>query len=147
MGRLGLFDYLCNSLFFSPLWGRIGDHYGRKKILISSGFGLASSLFLMGFVTDVWQLFTLRLFTGVFTGFIATSQAYIATQTPKEIAGRVLGTLQTGNYRKFNGTSVRWYARRCCWIRCNLSINVLSHLDFCDSPVLPPRNLGWNLSQ
>ena len=85
------------AFLFAPFWGKIGDKYGRKKILIFSGLGLASSLFLMGFVTNVWQLFTLRLFTGVFTGFIATSQAYISTQTPKEIAGRALGTLQTGN--------------------------------------------------
>ncbi len=85
------------AFLFSPLWGKIGDHYGRKKILIFSGLGLASSLFLMGFVSNVWQLFILRLFTGIFTGFIATSQAYISTQTPKEKAGRVLGTLQTGN--------------------------------------------------
>lgn len=85
------------AFLFSPLWGRIGDRYGRKKILIFSGIGLATSLFLMGFVTSVWQLFLLRLFTGIFTGFIPMSQAYISTQTPKEIAGRVLGTLQTGN--------------------------------------------------
>lgn len=85
------------AFLFSPLWGKIGDHYGRKKILIFSGLGLASSLFLMGLVSNVWQLFILRFFTGIFTGFIATSQAYISTQTPKEKAGRVLGTLQTGN--------------------------------------------------
>ena len=85
------------AFIFSPIWGRIGDRFGRKKILIFSGTGLALSLFLMGHVTSVWQLFLLRLISGIFTGFIPTSQAYISTQTPKEIAGRVLGTLQTGN--------------------------------------------------
>ncbi|WP_338471750.1 MFS transporter [Niallia sp. XMNu-256] len=85
------------AFLFAPIWGKIGDKFGRKKILIFSGVGLASSLFLMGFVTSVWQLFLLRLFSGIFTGFIPTSQAYISTQTPKEVAGRALGTLQTGN--------------------------------------------------
>lgn len=85
------------AFLVSPLWGKIGDHHGRKRMLIFSGLGLASSLFLMGFVTNVWQLFLLRFFTGIFTGFIPMSQAYISTQTPKERAGRVLGTLQTGN--------------------------------------------------
>jgi MFS family permease len=85
------------AFLFAPLWGRIGDTFGRKKILIFSGLGLATSLFLMGFVTSVWQLFLLRLFTGIFTGFIPMSQAFISTQTPKNMAGRVLGTLQTGN--------------------------------------------------
>src|SRR5699024_5903059 len=34
---------------------------------------------------------------GFFTGFIPTSQALISTQTSKRVAGRVLGTLQTGS--------------------------------------------------
>src|SRR5690606_31560809 len=82
---------------FSPIWGKIGDKYGRKKILILSASGMGLSIFLMGFATSVWHLFFLRLFMGVFTGFIPMSQAFISTQTPKNIAGRVLGTLQTGS--------------------------------------------------
>lgn len=85
------------AFLFSPVWGRIGDKYGRKKILILSATGLALSVLLMGFATSVWQLFLLRLLSGVFTGFVPMSQALISTQTPKEIAGRVLGTLQTGS--------------------------------------------------
>ncbi|ASK61982.1 MFS transporter [Virgibacillus phasianinus] len=86
-----------SAFIFSPMWGRFGDKYGRKKILIISGLGLGLSVLLMGFATSVWQLFLLRLFMGIFTGFIPTSQAMIATQTPKKIAGSVLGTLQTGS--------------------------------------------------
>lgn len=85
------------AFIFSPIWGRIGDKHGRKKILIFSATGLAVSVLLMGFATSVEQLFFLRLFMGVFTGFIPMSQAFIAIQTPKEIAGRILGTLQTGS--------------------------------------------------
>lgn len=85
------------AFIFSPIWGKIGDKYGRKKILFLSAFGMGLSLFLMGFANSVWQLFFLRLFMGVFTGFIPMSQAFISTQTPKKHAGRVLGTLQTGS--------------------------------------------------
>jgi MFS family permease len=85
------------AFLFSPVWGRIGDLFGRKKILILSGIGMGLSIFMMGYVTNVWQLFSLRLFMGIFTGFIGMSQAFISTQTPKEIAGRVMGTLQTGS--------------------------------------------------
>lgn len=41
--------------------------------------------------------FLLRLFMGIVTGFIPMSQAFISVQTPKEVAGKVLGTLQTGS--------------------------------------------------
>ncbi|MYL29490.1 MFS transporter [Halobacillus litoralis] len=85
------------AFIFSPIWGKIGDRYGRKNILVMSALGLALSVFLMGSATSVWQLFFLRLFMGVFTGFIPMSQALISTQTPKDMAGRVLGTLQTGS--------------------------------------------------
>ncbi|MEW9675635.1 MFS transporter [Lentibacillus sp. L22] len=85
------------ALIFSPIWGRIGDKYGRKRVLIISATGLGISILLMGFATNVWQLFILRFIMGVFTGFIPISQAFIVTQTPKRIAGRVLGTLQTGS--------------------------------------------------
>jgi MFS transporter, DHA1 family, multidrug resistance protein len=86
-----------SAFAFSPIWGRIGDRYGRKKILIYSGLGMGTSILLMGFVHSVLQLFILRFFMGFFSGFISMSQAYISTQTPKKIAGRVLGTLQTGS--------------------------------------------------
>ncbi|WP_394137788.1 MFS transporter [Cytobacillus oceanisediminis] len=85
------------AFLFSPVWGRVGDLFGRKKILILSGIGMGISIFMMGYVTNVWQLFFLRLFMGIFTGFIGMSQAFISTQTPKEMAGRVMGTLQTGS--------------------------------------------------
>ncbi|MFB6468260.1 MFS transporter [Cytobacillus sp. Hz8] len=85
-----------SAFIFSPIWGKIGDRYGRKRILIFSGLGMALSIFLMGHVHSVWHLFILRFFMGFFSGFISMSQAFISTQTPRQIAGRVLGTLQTG---------------------------------------------------
>lgn len=84
------------AFFVSPLWGRFGDKFGRKKILLLTGYGIALSIFLMGYVESVAALFVLRMFMGVVTGFIPTSMALISTQTSKEIAGKVLGTLQMG---------------------------------------------------
>lgn len=86
-----------SAFLFSPIWGKIGDKFGRKKILITLGIGLGFSIFFMSFATSVWQLFVLRFLTGFFTGFIPMSQAFISTQTPKKVAGKVLGTLQTGS--------------------------------------------------
>lgn len=86
-----------SAFLFSPIWGRIGDLFGRKKILICSGIGMGLCILLTGYVNSVWQLFMLRLLMGVFTGFIPMSQALISTQTPKKIAGRVMGSLQTGS--------------------------------------------------
>lgn len=85
-----------SAFIFAPVWGRVGDRFGRKRLMVMSALGIGISVFLMGFVTAVWQLFLLRFLMGIVTGFIPMSQAFIATQTPKEVAGKVLGTLQTG---------------------------------------------------
>lgn len=84
------------AFFFSPIWGRFGDRYGYKPILLITGFGIATSIFLMGFTSSVGGLFFLRMAMGVVTGFIPTSLALISSQTPKEVAGKTLGTLQMG---------------------------------------------------
>lgn len=85
------------AFIFSPIWGRVGDKYGYKPVLIITGFGFATSLFFMGFMHTVHQLFILRFIMGVVTGFIPISLAMIAAQTPKKKVGEVLGILQTGN--------------------------------------------------
>ena len=84
------------AFIFSPIWGRIGDKYGYKPVLLITGFGISASLFLMGMMTTVYELFVLRFFMGIVTGFIAISTAMIARQTPKKRVGEVLGILQTG---------------------------------------------------
>jgi MFS transporter, DHA1 family, multidrug resistance protein len=85
-----------SALFFSPVWGRISDKYGYKRILMVTGFGISFSTLLMGFVNSVEQLFFLRLLMGVVTGFVPTSIAFISSQTAKKNAGKTLATLQTG---------------------------------------------------
>ncbi|MBM7631965.1 MFS family permease [Geomicrobium sediminis] len=84
------------AFLVSPLWGRIGDRFGRKKILIGTGFGIAISVFLMGYVQSAESLFVLRAFMGLATGFIPASMALISAQSDKRTAGETLGTLQTG---------------------------------------------------
>ncbi|MDN7247207.1 MFS transporter [Planococcus shenhongbingii] len=85
------------AFLMSPIWGRIADKYGYKPILIINGFGIAISIFLMGTADSVHELFFIRLFMGVVTGFIPTSLAFVSSQTPKEEAGKTLGTLQMGS--------------------------------------------------
>ncbi|MBT2758673.1 MFS transporter [Mesobacillus foraminis] len=85
------------AFLFSPVIGRMGDRHGRKKILIFMAIGMGLAMLMLGFAESVGELFILRLMMGFFSGFIPVSQAFISTQTSKEVAGRVLGTLQTGS--------------------------------------------------
>lgn len=85
------------ALIMSPIWGRIADKYGYKPILVINGFGIAFSIYLMGTADSVHELFLIRLFMGIVTGFIPTSLAFVSSQTAKETAGKTLGTLQMGS--------------------------------------------------
>ena len=80
---------------------RFGDvspiNMASSRFLLINGFGIATSVFLMGFVDSVEAFFLLRLLNGVVTGFIPTSLAFISSQTAKKEAGKMLGTLQMGS--------------------------------------------------
>ncbi|WP_265456328.1 multidrug efflux MFS transporter [Enterococcus sp. HY326] len=80
----------------SPFWGRLADQKGRKLMLLRTSLGMAIVIGLMGLVTNVYQLIALRLLQGIFSGYISNATALIATGTPREKSGQVLGTLTTG---------------------------------------------------
>ncbi|WP_028547898.1 MFS transporter [Paenibacillus sp. UNC451MF] len=84
------------SFLFQPLWGGLSDRYGRKVMLLRSGFGMAIVMTLMGFATSPWQLLGLRIMNGVISGFMPAAVALMSTNTPKEKIGFAMGTLQSG---------------------------------------------------
>ncbi|WP_270170076.1 MFS transporter [Paenibacillus sp. SYP-B4298] len=84
------------SFLFQPLWGKLSDRYGRKMMLLRSGFGMAIVMVLMGFATSPWQLLVLRMVNGTISGFNPASVALVSSTTPKEKMGFVMGTLQSG---------------------------------------------------
>lgn len=83
------------AIFTGPLWGWLGDRYGRRMMLIRATFGFAGTSLLMAFAQDVYQLFLLRLIQGGVAGFIAATLAIVATTTPREHMGYAMGVLQT----------------------------------------------------
>jgi len=80
----------------APLWGRLGDRYGRKLMLVRASFGMAVCMSLTGMVQSVWQLVLLRLLIGFAGGYSSGSTILVAMQTPKERSGWALGTLSAG---------------------------------------------------
>lgn len=80
----------------APLWGRLGDRYGRKLMLIRASLGMALAMALIGMATAVWQLVALRLLAGLLGGYSSGSTILIAAQTPKAHTGWALGVLASG---------------------------------------------------
>ncbi|MCD9023169.1 MFS transporter [Cohnella silvisoli] len=84
------------SFLFQPLWGKLSDRYGRKMMLLRSGFGMSIVMVLMGFATAPWHLLALRMLNGVISGYTPAAVSLVSATTPKERMGFAMGTLQSG---------------------------------------------------
>jgi DHA1 family multidrug resistance protein-like MFS transporter len=80
----------------APIWGRLGDIYGRKLMLIRASLGMTIAISLMGMAGSVWQLVALRLFTGLAGGYASGSMVLVASQTPKHRSAWALGMVSSG---------------------------------------------------
>ena len=84
------------AAFVAPIWGRLGDIYGRKLMLIRASLGMTVAISLMGMAGSVWQLVALRLFTGLAGGYASGSMVLVASQTPKHRSAWALGMVSSG---------------------------------------------------
>lgn len=83
------------SFFLIPVWGYLGDKYGRKLMVIRALFGLALSQALIGLAQNVEMLFLFRMIQGAVSGFIAAALALVSASSPREKSGYAIGLLQT----------------------------------------------------
>jgi DHA1 family multidrug resistance protein-like MFS transporter len=84
------------SFLFQPIWGKLSDRYGRKMMLLRSGFGMSIVMVLMGFATAPWHLLALRMLNGIISGFVPAAVSLVSATTPKDRMGFAMGTLQSG---------------------------------------------------
>lgn len=84
------------SFIFQPIWGKVADKYGRKLMLLRSGFGMAIVIACMGFATHPWHLLVLRLLNGTISGFNPASISLVSSTTPKNRMGFSMGIMQSG---------------------------------------------------
>lgn len=79
----------------APLWGRIGDRWGRKWMIARALCGLGLSMILMSLARSPLELFLCRLFQGACGGVVEAAAAYASAEAPPEQRGRSLGLLQS----------------------------------------------------
>jgi MFS family permease len=80
----------------APLWGRVGDRYGSKLLVIRSLAAFVLTKAAMAYVTAPWQLVALRGLLGVFAGYGALTLAMAAESVPRERMARAIGSVQMG---------------------------------------------------
>ena len=83
------------AAFMGPVWGAVGDRFGRRLMILRALFAIALFVGAMAFARTPVELLILRLMQGVFSGFVAPSITLVGVVAPADQQGRVTGSLQT----------------------------------------------------
>lgn len=84
-----------SAAIMGPVWGSIGDRTGRKLMVLRAMAAIALFVGAMGFVRSPWELLGLRILQGVFSGFIPPSITLVSVSAPRELQGRITGSLHS----------------------------------------------------
>lgn len=88
--------YAILQFIFSPIWGKISDSSGRKRILIFTSFGSLAG-YLIWFFSGSFSTFVLsRVVTGIMGGNISVASASMADMTSKEDRAKGMGIIGAG---------------------------------------------------
>lgn len=85
------------SFLITPVWGAMGDKYGRKLMTVRAVIGLSISLILIGFSNSTVELLIYRILQGLLSGFYPAAMALVAAGSPKEKTAFALGMVQSAN--------------------------------------------------
>lgn len=91
-----LFGYYTTSCLFTPVWGVLADHYGRKSMVLRAAFGMTVGFTLLSITNEPLVFLIIITITGMANGYIPASQALVATNTPRRHAGGALALTQAG---------------------------------------------------
>ncbi|MCX7140541.1 MAG: MFS transporter, partial [Proteobacteria bacterium] len=100
-GRLELwvgiisFGYFCMSCLFTPVWGVLADHYGRRSMVLRAGLGMGVGFTLTSFVHDPLHLLLALMLVGLANGYVPAGQILVAMNTPRNKVGGVLAFTQS----------------------------------------------------
>ncbi len=85
---------MLGIMLTSAFWGRIGDRYGHKWMMIRALAGLSLTQLGLALCSDIWVILVLRFLQGAFAGYIAPAQAYgVSIEAPSRRA-RLFAILQ-----------------------------------------------------
>ncbi|WP_085604804.1 MULTISPECIES: MFS transporter [unclassified Pseudomonas] len=85
---------MLGIILTSAFWGRIGDRYGHKLMMIRALAGLSLTQLGLALCSDIWVILILRFLQGAFAGYIAPAQAYgVSIEAPSRRA-RLFAILQ-----------------------------------------------------
>lgn len=77
-----------------PLWGAMGDRYGKKRMAVRANAAIALTTAFMPFAPSPTWLLVARVAQGTFAGYVAPAMALVTAQLPRSVHGRFIARLQ-----------------------------------------------------
>lgn len=77
----------------SPIWGRVGDKVGRKKVLLACTGLSVLSMFAYSQATSIWVILASRILAGFGGGNVAAAQALVSVKANPESRAVEMGKL------------------------------------------------------
>ncbi len=119
---------------FAPIWGALGDRYGRRLMLLRANFGGMFVLIAMGLAPTVQILIVLRLLQGVLSGSTNAAQTFVSVNSPQEHTGMVLGSISAAIFSGhvigafIGGLFAEWFGYRVTFVISGLFLLVSAML-------------------
>lgn len=88
-----LTSYASMQFLFSPLWGKLSDKIGRKKVLLLTMAGSVVGLTILGLAPNLIFLFVGRIVSGIFGANISVATAYVTDVTTEENRTKGMGLI------------------------------------------------------
>ncbi|MFW9877615.1 MAG: MFS transporter [Candidatus Thorarchaeota archaeon] len=83
-------------LIFGPVWGKLSDKYGRKRILVISQIGTGFAFLTLAISNSILIILIGRLIDGMFSGQMPIVRAYISDITTPQTRASHLGKIMAG---------------------------------------------------
>lgn len=86
-------SYAAMQFVFAPVWGRVSDRVGRRRVMLATIAGSSGALLVLGLAPSLGWLFVARILGGVFGANLSVASAYIADVTDEAERTRWMGML------------------------------------------------------
>jgi MFS transporter, DHA1 family, multidrug resistance protein len=83
------------TAILAPVWGRLGDRFGRKVMLERSMASFVVSMAATAYASRAWHVLAIRSVQGVFAGYGSLSVAMAAESAPRDRMPQAIGLVQT----------------------------------------------------
>jgi MFS transporter, DHA1 family, multidrug resistance protein len=93
-GAIQGITFLMGAIF-SPIWGNLGDRFGRKAMVLRAFFGMSVTMALISFAPTPAWIFVIRMAHGCLGGAISASIALVSSFTSEKRMGSTLAFLHT----------------------------------------------------